>query len=254
MYAIVCAPVLWSFEVFSRMKENMRKNTEAVSPVVGVMLMLVVTIIIAAVVSAFAGGMASNQQKAPTGTFECTIVNDGTWGGSGFNLQVLAVSEAIPTKDIKLTTSWKASDGTSGGEVITGPVIGDDSKLNTHYKDGANKYHSPLGFGAHVEGWKASGDYAKTQYYGNYTLLAGTTMHNSPYGWSAAYGGYGVSAGTHYSYTNGSSYEFSRDVDGVQAILGEEWYHLMPGDKVNVKLTHIPTGTVLFEKDVAVEG
>ena len=81
MYAIVCAPVLWSFEVFSRMKENMRKNTEAVSPVVGVMLMLVVTIIIAAVVSAFAGGLASNQQKAPTGTFECTIVNDGTWGG-----------------------------------------------------------------------------------------------------------------------------------------------------------------------------
>lgn len=37
----------------------------AVSPVVGVMLMLVVTIIIAAVVSAFAGGMASEQHNTP---------------------------------------------------------------------------------------------------------------------------------------------------------------------------------------------
>jgi FlaG/FlaF family flagellin (archaellin) len=44
-----------------------RERTEhAVSPVVGVMLMLVVTIIIAAVVSAFAGGITSETEKAPT--------------------------------------------------------------------------------------------------------------------------------------------------------------------------------------------
>lgn len=41
------------------------KKDEAVSPVVGVMLMLVVTIIIAAVVSGFAGGLAGETQKAP---------------------------------------------------------------------------------------------------------------------------------------------------------------------------------------------
>lgn len=43
----------------------MSRKDSAVSPVVGVMLMLVVTIIIAAVVSAFAGGLAGNQQKTP---------------------------------------------------------------------------------------------------------------------------------------------------------------------------------------------
>jgi flagellin-like protein len=44
----------------------MRKSNErAVSPVVGVMLMLVVTIIIAAVVSAFAGGAVSGAKKPP---------------------------------------------------------------------------------------------------------------------------------------------------------------------------------------------
>jgi len=48
---------------------NMVKNVrieDAVSPVVGVMLMLVVTIIIAAIVSAFAGGMADSQKVSPS--------------------------------------------------------------------------------------------------------------------------------------------------------------------------------------------
>jgi len=40
-------------------------NESAVSPVVGVMLMLVVTIIIAALVSAYAGGLSSSQVKPP---------------------------------------------------------------------------------------------------------------------------------------------------------------------------------------------
>ncbi len=233
------------------MKEKMRKNTDAVSPVVGVMLMLVVTIIIAAVVSAFAGGMVSNQQKAPTGTFDCKIVNDGTWGGSGFTITVLGVSEPIPTKDVKITTSWKASDGTTNGTTITGPLPGNG---NTHY--GIYHYHSPLGFGAHIDGWKASGQYAVTQDYGNYTLLAGTTMHNSPCGWGPSTGGYGISSDLRWQYTDntGGTYESNGYMDAMRAILGWDWEHLRPGDKVNVKLIHIPTGVVMFEKDVVVEG
>jgi len=41
------------------------KSDKAVSPVVGVMLMLVVTIVLAAVVSSFSGGMVSEQPRAP---------------------------------------------------------------------------------------------------------------------------------------------------------------------------------------------
>jgi archaeal type IV pilus assembly protein PilA len=47
-----------------------KKNESAVSPVVGVMLMLVATIIIAAVVSAFAGGMVSGTSKTPQATIQ----------------------------------------------------------------------------------------------------------------------------------------------------------------------------------------
>jgi FlaG/FlaF family flagellin (archaellin) len=47
-----------------------KKTESAVSPVVGVMLMLVVTIIIAAIVSAFSGGLVSSQNKVPQATIQ----------------------------------------------------------------------------------------------------------------------------------------------------------------------------------------
>ncbi|MDH7593153.1 MAG: type IV pilin N-terminal domain-containing protein [Methanomicrobiales archaeon] len=56
------------------MKNDMES---AVSPVVGVMLMLVVTIIIAAVVSAFAGGLAGESRKAPQASLSVTPVIEG---------------------------------------------------------------------------------------------------------------------------------------------------------------------------------
>jgi len=57
-----------------------RCNDPAVSPVVGVMLMLVVTIIIAAVVSAFAGGMGSEQHKTPQATITVKSVIENIAG------------------------------------------------------------------------------------------------------------------------------------------------------------------------------
>ncbi len=50
----------------------MQKQEYAVSPVVGVMLLLVVTIIIAAIVSAFAGGVVSGTTKPPQATVQAT--------------------------------------------------------------------------------------------------------------------------------------------------------------------------------------
>ncbi len=81
---------------------RLKRGEEAVSPVVGVMLMLVVTIIIAAMVSAFAGGLAKTSDKGPTANLQVSIVNDGTWGGSTFDVVVLGVSDPIPSSDLKL--------------------------------------------------------------------------------------------------------------------------------------------------------
>ncbi|WP_394339248.1 MULTISPECIES: type IV pilin [unclassified Methanoculleus] len=72
------------------------------------MLMLVVTVIIAAVVSGFAGGLVGGEgsQKVPSLSMDVSIINSGTFRGSGFSAKILGVSEPIPTKDLKIVTSW----------------------------------------------------------------------------------------------------------------------------------------------------
>jgi hypothetical protein len=77
------------------MKQH-REN--AVSPVVGVMLMLVVTIIIAAVVSGFAGGLAKGQTKPPQATIQ------GTFSVTSGLTITNAGGDALPTSSILITT------------------------------------------------------------------------------------------------------------------------------------------------------
>lgn len=239
----------------------LRKNIHdgAVSPVVGVMLMLVVTIIIAAVVSAFAGGMGGAKEKTPTASFEVRIANDGTWGGSNFHVAVKAVSEAIPTKDLKIVTEWRNATGGRGGATVTGPDLTNGG--NTQYGDSYGSsykynYTSPLGFGPGVDDWVASGGYKLDQHFGNYSLMAGTSMHNVAAGWDGGTGGYGISPDTRYEYSTGS-YQLAPGEggsDAMTAILGPMWYTLRPGDMVKVKFIHIPTGKTIYEADVPVEG
>jgi FlaG/FlaF family flagellin (archaellin) len=52
-------------------------NESAVSPVIGVMLMIVVTIIIAAVVAAFAGSISGDEKKPPSVSLSCKPVIQG---------------------------------------------------------------------------------------------------------------------------------------------------------------------------------
>lgn len=74
-----------------------RITDSAVSPVVGVMLMLVVTIIIAAVVSTFAGSAVNSQQKIPQATIQ------GKFSvGSGMEITHMG-GDALATSDLVFT-------------------------------------------------------------------------------------------------------------------------------------------------------
>ena len=53
------------------------KKEDAVSPVIGVMLMLVVTIVIAAVVAAFAGGIATDTEPTPSVVLSADVYKSG---------------------------------------------------------------------------------------------------------------------------------------------------------------------------------
>ena len=63
-------------QVFERMAFT--KNDEAVSPVIGVILMVAITVILAAVIAAFVFGMAGNVQSTKVVSMTATKAADGT--------------------------------------------------------------------------------------------------------------------------------------------------------------------------------
>lgn len=227
---------------------------EAVSPVIGVLLMLVVTIIIAAVVSGFAGGLAGGEKKAPTlaATVNIELTGDKD---SRFFIKVDSISEPIPSKDIKIVTSWTKTNGTQ----ISG---GNTTVAGNYYNTYSTNFETqPFGYGPGVDNWTAYGTRLPQQIYGNFTFESGTTAKASPYrAKNANGGGYGprllsgVITGTKYEYASGSSYTIGKHCDGMQAVLGSNWNKLRPGDIVKVKLIHIPSQKTIFEKDIAATG
>ncbi|MDD1686440.1 MAG: type IV pilin [Methanoregula sp.] len=69
--------------------------------------MLAVVVIIAAIVSAFGGGLVGgNNQKAPTLNMDVKIINSGSYRSTELSAIVNGLSEPIPTKDLKIITSW----------------------------------------------------------------------------------------------------------------------------------------------------
>lgn len=194
------------------------KNDPAVSPVVGVMLMLVVTIIIAAVVSGFAGNLigSSVAKKTPSLNMDVKIINTGDWHGSGFFATVTSVSDPIPTKDLKIVTSWTGqklwnnrnppgmttcNEATlyRGGNSFVGPTLtggntvlpfNGTSNINVLYDPTVplgQVYNAPFGNGPGVNGTEStdSSNWSFSlpgQQFGNFTLMQGTTMTAIPCG------------------------------------------------------------------------
>ena len=101
-------------------------NEDAVSPVIGVMLMLVVTIVIAAVVSGFAGGLAGETRVAPTASIDVKIYSLENYGamppwGSGYYCPGIVIEhlsgDVLPTKDLQIVTYFTNA---SSGDVVKG--------------------------------------------------------------------------------------------------------------------------------------
>ena len=86
---------------------------DAVSPVIGVMLMLVVTIIIAAVVSAYAGSTVASTQKTPQATIK------GVFSQSGGMQIINTGGDVLPTANLIVTVSNDAAFGQALGTMTT---------------------------------------------------------------------------------------------------------------------------------------
>lgn len=222
---------------------------DAVSPVVGVMLLLVVTVIIAAVVATFASGLVSTQQAAPTVAADVKILSVDSFASSGgagkFEMKIVAVSDDVPTKDLKLVTKYVVNNRTNSNEKVSGGNVTYGKVNNTKY--GTYEYVSPIGYGPGVQGLATTyGNYGTNQQFGYYSLTEGTYMQNT-----GAYQQVGGAYPTDLNTIIDAMYPSG--TDALDAILGEEWTHLKPGDTVDVTLIHVPTNGVLFSKTVTVE-
>jgi archaeal type IV pilus assembly protein PilA len=237
-----------------------KSRDAGVSPVVGVMLMLVVTIIIAAVVSGFSGGLlgSSNSQQTPTLTMDIKIANTGSWVGSGFSATVIGTSDAIKTKDLKIITKWKITSATGG--IVVGGNTSYGQPLMGAYTCQTAIYQPPFGFGPSIVGQqKLTQPYDSSQWFGNYTLVQGTGLAAVPNGvdtsdTNAIDGVSGNSGSTGYGVVTPYTYTDTSVTDPTQMVLGTDWYQLRPGDTVSVTIIHVPSGKVIMDKTVTVTG
>ena len=97
---------------------------DAVSPVIGVMLMLVVTIVIAAVVAAFASGLGGDVESAPAAVFDVGLDKDKKLTLqhlSGENLIEKSISAKVQNAEgeILLKGQFTADGFFSPGETIS---------------------------------------------------------------------------------------------------------------------------------------
>lgn len=94
-------------------KDN--RNTDAVSAVVGVMLMLIVTVIIAAVISTYAGGMVSTNEKPAQVSIAARTLGADTilldhMSGDPFSLDDMVVILDQGDQNVKISTRNNASN------------------------------------------------------------------------------------------------------------------------------------------------
>jgi FlaG/FlaF family flagellin (archaellin) len=227
------------------LKRRTRKNGEdGVSPVVGVMLMLVVTIIIAAVVSAFSGGLTGGTQKAPSANVEIHIVNSGTAATSYFSMKVLGVSDPISTKNLKVVTSWTATNSSgfavTGGNTTYANLASASSMDDTTY----SSFSVPTGYGNGVNGFASNTLHVPAAQWGNFTLSSGTATSDSP---SSDYGNTTLNT-PQYQYPSAHI-----PIDPMQAILGGQWNALTAGNVVSVRIIDISSGKEIVDQQVPVE-
>lgn len=200
------------------MTEKIYQDPEsAVSPVVGVMLMLVVCIIIAAVVSAFAGGLGSGTEIAPQTSIDVSFSGDSSdW----MMMFTHASGDTILTKDIEIITYYTHPNGT----VIKHIQSRESPMIHLYPTSSYSKgkwYRIP--FLNDMKTGYAGNNTAKD--FGNFTWKTGDIMS-------------------------------TQNSIGTSEVLGfdvtDSEYYFDSGSAVDVKIMHVPSKKYIFDKEVIV--
>lgn len=214
---------------------KMLKDSKAVSPVIGVMLMLVVTVILAAAVSSTSSGLMKSTDKAPTAVFDVKLSQgdyDSLMGAYIDSLTIKQVTgDSIPTSDLKIITVNPNTNGMQTIETVPGVI-----NFNT-YTQGVAPW------------WNNGNGVTDETVFGNYTLKSGTSMVADS--WS----NYVNPNATTWNETTGQYDGFDITTDNIDALhtMFANYDSIEEGDWVTIKIVHMPTQKVIFQTDVEVK-
>lgn len=240
------------------MRTQQRRNEEAVSPVIGVMLMLVVTVIIAAVVSGFAGGLAGGAESPPQASIKVQTGYGYNFYGTELDTRNFDISfehlsgDPIPTKDIEIITYLKLPNGT---------VVQHKQAANSQFSLMANPGASTIRYArlpflmdrqiANLTGTDAvykteaqiGTDEPSVAWFGEYTFMPGKVARTYKKAGTAAFLGL-VDEADLFPY-NQAAYEDACD------LLDE---CIQKNCLVDIKWLHVPSGKYVLDTTITLQG
>ena len=218
---------------------RMGKTDDGVSPVVGVMLMLSVTVIIAAIVSAAAGGLSGTEKKAPSAILEVHFYDNLSYGSFSADTMTIEHVSGSPlqTKDLSITTYFRNESGRLikgyllGEKAMSGNNAWDDFDSGTYcgvlFINDRDRFGSPL----------RSTDTGYKNWFGDASavLMTGDILVTPAQfcGPSSPHKNPGLNYILNFDTTD--------PANGYRA-----------GAVINTKIIHIPSGQLIFDKDVVV--
>ena len=223
-----------------------KKSDDAVSPVVGVMLMIVITVVIAAVITTFATGVTSDAEAAPVAVLDVEIYEYyqalPDCGGPDFHITHLS-GDAVDTKDIEIQISWKDPSGKQHYSTYSAEAF-KESPGEVSGDGGTRK--QPMYIKTQVTGdmRKEFGSGALDYYFGDAILKPGLKL-------TATADFLNMDIGTNLNspfmdVIFNNEQVLSSTEKGIMEFLPE-------GTAVNVMIIHIPSNKAIFDKVVYVE-
>ena len=206
------------------------RSEEGVSPVVGVMLMLVVTIIVAAVVSGFASGIGATSQAAPATSLGVSVSAASNDISKYVVIENLG-GESIPTKDLKIVSTYTCPD------IVMRTVVTNAGKVVRHTIDGSL---DPV----------AANDLVTDTGILDYPWVAQITNNDDIVNTRTADRTFGTAI-----LTPGSTIQFDRsyfmgfDTDAADVIKA---FGFAGDEIVHITIVHIPSQKAIFDKDVVI--
>ena len=252
---------------------TLKKSDDAVSPVIGVMLMLVITVVIAAVITMFATGMVTDTEPAPVAALDVKIYNcyQALEYVAGPDLHITHLSgDPIDTRDIELRFSWTHVDSNTGKSCTHySTYSADDFKSNYATKDTSgnfkqgNKLETNMGLREqpmYVKTYVTSdmkrgyGSNNLDYYFGDVILTTGMRMTASADLLAEAFGANTGSQLMDVLFDNcKTTSEWGYDYEGYDIVVGGIMDHLKPGTAVDVMIIHLPSNKAIYDKAVIVE-